>query len=188
MSLTLTVPGENDTFERELVTKGEHDAVLCEIHDDGLVDDIFNPGKRKHQLRATFQFDEEIEAGQFAGQPREIMCFLTASLHPKATLRKMLEGIRGKTLAPDEKIDILKLRGIPCRAYVTHYMGGKDGTTKKCKIADWSPAGPNKLEVRDYTPMSERGKGNDDTVSGAVDHEVAKAKADEAGQAEDFPF
>lgn len=72
-------------------------AILTHVVDIGLVDDKFNPGKKKHQGVMIFQLDATYEK-EGKTYPVQQSQFFTSSLNEKSTLRKLVEGILGANL------------------------------------------------------------------------------------------
>jgi hypothetical protein len=77
------------------------------------------PGKMKKKFYITFgSSDHQTDDGE----PMTIRAKLTASLHPKSTFRKYLNGILERDLEPAELVDFSprSIEGEACRLIVSH--------------------------------------------------------------------
>lgn len=79
-------------------------------------------GKESHKVRITWETPDETHDFGKGLQPFSISKEFTLSMNEKATLRKMLEGWRGKSFSEEEarKFDITKLLGKPCMISIIH--------------------------------------------------------------------
>jgi hypothetical protein len=118
MALNLPVGGGGGDFKR--APAGSHIAVCNLVADVGLQpgSQAFPSPKRKLYLRFEIPSErvEYEKDGKKVEGPLTIGSFYTASMNEKATLRKHLEGWRGKTFTDEEagQFDIAKLLGQPC--------------------------------------------------------------------------
>jgi hypothetical protein len=75
----------------------------------------------QRDVRLMFELPEELMLGTYdekvKGKPFGVMTTVKQSLHPKANLRKLLEGWRGTAFTPETiaSFDPKKLVGLPCR-------------------------------------------------------------------------
>lgn len=127
--------GGGDDFK--LVPAGMHPAVCDMMVDLGLQEQksqIYGDSV-KHQVYIRWQIPgERLEYekdGQKIEGPMTIGSYYTLSLNEKATLRKHLQGWRGKEFTVDEaeKFDISAVLGKPCTLNVIHKTGG-DGKVR----------------------------------------------------------
>jgi hypothetical protein len=131
MALTLPVGGGGGgDFKR--APAGSHIAVCNLVADCGLQpgSQAFPNPKRKIYLRFEIpgeRVEYEKDGKQVEG-PLTIGSFYTASMNEKATLRKHLEGWRGKSFTDAEAgaFDVSKLLGQPCMlSVIESESGGK---------------------------------------------------------------
>ncbi len=113
MALTLPVGGGGNDFKR--APAGSHISVCNLVADCGLQPGF--EGKPQRKLYIRFEIPEERveyeKDGKQVEGPLTIGSFYTASMNEKATLRKQLEGWRGKAFSDDEAaaFDVSKLLG-----------------------------------------------------------------------------
>lgn len=129
MALTLPVGG-NGGGDFKRAPSGSHIAVCNLVADVGLQpgSQQFPSPKRKLYLRFEIpgeRVEYEKDGKQIEG-PLTIGSFYTASMNEKATLRKHLEGWRGKGFSDDEaaSFDIAKLLGKACMLTVIETESG----------------------------------------------------------------
>ncbi len=121
----------------KLVTPGMHPAVCDMMVDLGLQEQKSQlyGDSTKHQVYIRWQIPgERLEYekdGQKIEGPMTIGSYYTLSLNEKATLRKHLQGWRGKEFTADEaaNFDITAVLGKPCTLNVIHKTGG-DGKVR----------------------------------------------------------
>lgn len=120
--------GGNGDFKR--APAGSHIAVCNLVADCGLQpgSGAFPNPKRKLYLRFEIP-SERIEYekdGKKVEGPLTIGSFYTASMNEKATLRKHLEGWRGKSFTDDEAaaFDVAAIAGKPCMLSVIEKQSG----------------------------------------------------------------
>lgn len=128
MALTLPVGGGGGDFKR--APAGSHVAVCNLVADCGLQpgSQAFPSPKRKLYVRFEIP-DERVEYekdGKQVEGPLTIGSFYTASMNEKATLRKHLEGWRGKAFTDAEAaaFDVSKLLGQACMISVIETENG----------------------------------------------------------------
>lgn len=131
MALTLPVGGGGGgDFKR--APSGSHIAVCNLVADVGIQPGggAFPDPKRKLYLRFEIP-NERVEYekdGKKVEGPLTIGSFFTASMHEKATLRKRLEGWRGRSFTDDEAaaFDVSKVLGKACMlTVIENESGGK---------------------------------------------------------------
>lgn len=128
MAFTLPVGGGGGDFKR--VPAGTHLAICNIVADLGVQpgSSMYPDPKRKVYLRFEIP-SERIEYerdGQTVNGPATISREFTASMNEKATLRKFLEGWRGRKFTDDEaaKFDIGSVLGKPCLLSITETEKG----------------------------------------------------------------
>lgn len=97
--------------------EGIHPAVCVDVIDLGMVDVKYGEEEKTvHKLRLVFETEEKMEDGRNFIVSKKF----TASLHPKANLNKFISTWRGKTIHPDEEIELEKLIGVSCVLVISH--------------------------------------------------------------------
>lgn len=133
MNMALTLPvGSNGGGDFKRAPAGSHIAVCNLVADCGLQpgSQSFPAPKRKIYIRfeiPTERVQYEKDGKEVEG-PLTIGSFYTASMNEKATLRKHLEGWRGKAFSDDEAaaFDVSAILGKPCMlSVVESESGGK---------------------------------------------------------------
>jgi hypothetical protein len=131
MALTLPVGG-NGGGDFKRAPSGSHIAVCNLVADVGIQpgSGAFPDPKRKLYLRFEIPAEriEYEKDGKTVEGPLTIGSFFTASMHEKATLRKRLEGWRGKSFTDDEAaaFDVSKVLGKACMlTVIENEVGGK---------------------------------------------------------------
>lgn len=112
--MTIIVSAGGKEFKQ--VSDGQHKAVCFKIADLG---SKYNEKFDKTSRKCMISF-EVIDEQDDDGHNLIISWFGTLSLHEKSSLRKQLEGWRGRKFTEEESagFDIAKLLGIPCNLYV----------------------------------------------------------------------
>jgi phage gpG-like protein len=112
--------------EFELPTEGTVQAVLAEVIDKGLVDQVYNGvAKKVHKILLRWQL-AELDSEK---QPKRIYERYTLSLHEKSGLYKRIKGLFGKE--PPQSLDLEKLVGTNTNLVVVHNEGkDKSGQPK----------------------------------------------------------
>lgn len=94
------------------------------IHIGHVKETILGKEKILNKVRVTWELPTELKVfkPENGEQPHVISKEFNLSMNEKATLRKFLEGWRGKGFSDDEakSFDITKLLGIPCLLSVIH--------------------------------------------------------------------
>jgi hypothetical protein len=141
---------DNDKV-RELCPPGSYSAVCVDVVDLGVVESAYKGQiKKQHKCRILFEVAEQRQDGS----PFYIGERFTASLGEKATLRKFLEGWRGKAFTADELkgFDLEQLIGAPAIISVVHNQNGDktyDNIASASKLMKGMPAlKPNPKYVR----------------------------------------
>lgn len=129
MGLTLPVGG-NGGGDFKRAPAGSHVAVCNMVADCGLQSGFEGKPQRKIYVRFEIPAErvEYEKDGKTVEGPLTIGSFYTASMNEKATLRKHLEGWRGKTFTDDEaaQFDVSKLLGQGCMlSVIEKESGGK---------------------------------------------------------------
>lgn len=117
MALTLPV-GNSGSGDFKRAPAGSHIAVCNLVADCGLQPGFEGKPQRKIYVRFEIPAErvEYEKDGKTVEGPLTIGSFYTASMNEKATLRKHLEGWRGKTFTDQEaaEFDVSKLLGQAC--------------------------------------------------------------------------
>lgn len=117
----------------EPVPAGTYVARCYSMVQIGTVDEnIMGAIKKLHKVRISWELPTELKVfkEENGEQPYVISKEFTLSMHEKATLRKFLEGWRGKafTEKESEALDITVLIGKPCMLSIIHKTS-KSGST-----------------------------------------------------------
>jgi len=117
MGIIAKSSGEN--FENELLPAGSHIAVCYGMIDMGTQETTFNGEKKqKRQVRIVWELSElkKVFDESKGEEPFSAGKTFTLSMSDKASLRKFIEGWRGKgyTKEEAEAVDITVLLGVPC--------------------------------------------------------------------------
>jgi len=122
----MPIIAENNSQPRVLIPAGNHIARCYEMIHIGTIIEATGlyAGKQVNKVRLSWETPEETHDFGKGPQPFSISQELTLSMHEKASLRKMLEGWRGKAFTEDEakQFDVSKLLGKPCMLSVIHRM------------------------------------------------------------------
>lgn len=168
MAMTFPVGGGGGDFKR--APSGSHIAVCNLVADCGMQPGSaqFPAPKRKVYLRFEIP-DERVEYekdGRKMEGPLTIGKFYTASMNEKATLRKHLEGWRGKSFTDDEAaaFDVGKLLGVACMLTVVEEE--RDGKSYS------NISGIGKLPRSINTPIAENDLIYFDEDSGPKEYEA----------------
>lgn len=131
MALTFPVGGGGGDFKR--APSGSHIAVCNLVADCGMQPGSAQYPAPKRKVYLRFEIPEERVEYEKDGRklegPLTIGKFYTASMNEKATLRKHLEGWRGKSFTDEEaaNFDVGKLLGVACMLSVVEEE--RDGKT-----------------------------------------------------------
>ena len=104
--MQIVKPENNDGFQ--LPAPGFHKAAIVEIEDLGILENRFEPGKKRHELKIVFALDGGTT--QFA--------WYTASLHPDSNLYALAEAVFGDVPPTIETNDLL---GRSIEIKIRHY-------------------------------------------------------------------
>lgn len=123
-----SIIAENNSKPRVLIPAGNHIARCYAMVQIGTIVEqtgIYK-GKESHKIQLSWETPDERHDFGKGEQPFSISQEFTLSMHEKATLRKMLEGWRGKAFTDDEakKFDVTKLLTKPCMLSVIHKTSG----------------------------------------------------------------
>lgn len=103
--------------EYKNATPGAVGAVLTRIIDLGTQQTTFG---EKRQVRLSWEIDEQMSDGR----PFLVSRTVTTSFHEKATLRKLIEGWRGRKFTDGEDFEMSKLLGQPALLNLIESEGG----------------------------------------------------------------
>ena len=109
--------------EFEQTPAGNHVARLYQLVDLGRQRRSWQGEEKiQHQILLAFELCHELMAD---GRPFSISATFTLSMHPKATLRRMIEGWRGASFSDEDaaEFDLETLLGRACMVQVTHRQG-----------------------------------------------------------------
>jgi hypothetical protein len=113
-----------DSFERELPPAGFQDAVCSKIFDLGKqLSDYQGQQKLQHKVLFVWELAATMSTGEYAGKRFVVHREYTLSLHEKASLRKDLEGWKGKDIPEEvarQGIDLEKMLKVPCTVQINH--------------------------------------------------------------------
>lgn len=127
----MAIIAENKGTDYVLIPAGNHIARCYAMIEIGTIKEESGlyAGKEMHKVRITWETPHECHDFGKGMQPFSVSKEFTLSMNEKATLRKMLEGWRGKPFTEDEatKFDITKLLGVACMINVIHKTSGKGG-------------------------------------------------------------
>ena len=135
---------------------GLQQLVCCDVIDLGMVTSSYNgEAKTMHKVSLRWQSAKLMSDGK----PYLVQKRYTYSLHPKATLRKDLDGWRGKALtdAACETFDLEKLLGVNAYANITHTVRGGDTYANVAALMPYPNEQP-KLFVTGYVRVVARTK------------------------------
>jgi hypothetical protein len=130
----MAIIAENKPSNYKIIPAGNHVARCYGMVQIGTIKEETGlyAGKETHKVRISWETPLECDDfGNGKGlQPFSIHKEFTLSMNEKATLRKMLEGWRGKSFTEDEavKFDITKLLGKACMLNVIHKTGATGNT------------------------------------------------------------
>jgi len=163
---------------------GVHAAVCVDEIDMGLVHNKFDPeADPVPTVRLVWQIAEDMPDGK----PFLIKKDYRASLHEKATLRKELEGWRGRPFTFDELagFDLENVIGAPCMLNVVAKVSKKGKTFSNIAAIMPLAKGFVKLAPRDYIRVKDRPKA--ETNGAAKQHTVDAPPFGEMSD-DDIPF
>lgn len=155
MSPIIASAGDSKTYTPAPV--GVHQAVCVDVVDLGLLKVSYGgKDKEQHKIYIAWQIDETdpADGSRFVAFKR-----YTLSLHEKATLRKELEGWRGKPFSDDELVafDVEKLIGVNCQINIQHKASNGKTYANIMSIMPLAK-GMAKLEAKEYVRAKDRDK------------------------------
>jgi hypothetical protein len=133
--------------------EGLHLAVCCDVVDLGIVASKFGD---KAKCRLVFQLEAVNPA---TGRRHDCRKLYTLSLHPKAALRKDLEGWRGRKFAVADLqfgFNLNKLLGANCQLQVVHDVDDDGARWANITAILPAPKGVAKLLPVGYTRVQDR--------------------------------
>lgn len=145
--MTFIVKGNSGGGDYTPAPAGVHQAICNMIVDLGLQETNFQ-GKIANKRQCVIRWElptERIEytdrkSGEVLNGPMLISKLYTLSLHEKATLRRDLEGWRGRTFTDSEiqnGIDLFKLAGQCCQVNIVHAIRGDRTYANVESIVGW---------------------------------------------------
>jgi len=166
---------------------GVHVAVCVDEIDLGIVARQFggNESRKTQMVRLVWQIAEEMKDGK----PYLVKKDYTASLHEKASLRKDLEGWRGRAFTSDELagFDLENVVGAACMLNIIHRQGNKGGTFANIQAIMPLAKAMAKLTPRDYVRHLDRPAKPTDTAP-AVPHDEQPPMDWDGITDDDVPF
>lgn len=127
----MAIIAEDKSSDYVLIPSGNHVARCYAMVEIGTIKEEAGiyAGKEMHKVRLTWETPHEAHDFGKGLQPFSVSKEFTLSMNEKATLRKMLEGWRGKAFTDEEakRFDVTKLLGVPCMISVIHKTSGKGG-------------------------------------------------------------
>ena len=117
---------QGSTREFTPVSAGAHKAVLVDVVDLGIETTEYDGQKKDApKLRLMFEVDEKTDDGR----PMVIGRKLTASIHERSNLTKVLQTWLGRSLTTDERnrLDLDEFIGTSAEVMVIHKVDEKDG-------------------------------------------------------------
>lgn len=126
------------------VPEGPHAAYLVSIIDLGKQNVPGKYGGIKHQVLVAFEFPDfivefEAENGVKHSEPAIVNKRFTASMHPKASLRKFVEEIAGKRFATDEQAKTFDLGKLLGRTVLCNIQHNTTGDRTYCNLQSVQP-------------------------------------------------
>lgn len=134
--------------------EGLHHAVCVDVIDLGVLQTNWGD---KHKVRIVFQIEDENPEN---GRRFEVRKQYNLSLHEKATLRKDLEGWRGRKFSDDELkgFDLEKLIGANSQVQVTQDISEDGSIYANIQAVVPAPKNVAKLAAQDYIRAKDRPK------------------------------
>jgi hypothetical protein len=127
MALVINYDPSVSTFDRPV---GLQQAVVASVIDLGERPDVFNEGKMKHQIALTWQLGTTYKNKEGKVLPLQQTEIYTLSLHEKAKLRGILEGILGKNFGAGViQFDVESIVGMHCMLTIKKKDDEKGFTT-----------------------------------------------------------
>lgn len=124
----MTTAKEPESRDFQKVSAGTHQAVCYDVWDIGMQKVMFEGVLRdvKHKVILAWEANELIEEGEHQGERLTINKRYTLSLHEKASLKKDLEGWRGREFTLEERKGFIveTIIGVNCLLNVIHNKVG----------------------------------------------------------------
>lgn len=147
--MPIIAKADNDNFEK--APTGTIQAVCVFVHDIGLQAGEYQGRPHvKHQVIVSWELNERMTQGEYAGKPFMVSKYYTLSLSEKSNLRKDLENWRGRAFTADELagFDVESIRGANCLLSITETENGK----RKVSGVAALPKGMVPIEPTQTTP------------------------------------
>ncbi len=149
--------GSNTSFRP--CPDGTAQAILVDVIDLGMVTSTYNnETKTAHKVNFVWQVDERKDDGtRFLVFQR-----LTNSLHPKATLRKVVDTLMGRKMSDDEAsagVELDDLKGKNALLTIVHNVVG-DRTYANVSTVAGLMKGMQKIKAEDYERRAPRAAGS----------------------------
>lgn len=115
--------------------EGLYQAVCVDVWDIWSEKDNFNEGKIKDVTRIVWEINKVCKEEPLVGKPYQVSQKYTASMHPKANLRRDVESWRGKAMTDDEamEFELEVLLEKNCQLQVVHNIGSNGITYANVK-------------------------------------------------------
>jgi hypothetical protein len=201
MALNLPV-GSNGGGDFKRAPAGSHIAVCNLVADCGMQPGSQQYPQPKRKLYVRFEIpSERVEYekdGQQVEGPLTIGSFYTASMNEKATLRKHLEGWRGKKFSDEEaaSFDVASILGKPCMLSVVETESGGKTYSNIAGIGSLpkgmpATAAENLLLYFDSTSSQQEYESLPKWLREKIDQQLTPAKpgaSESHGYVDDVPF
>lgn len=133
----------------EIPDEGVVQGVCVDVIDRGEMESTFN-GKTEKKRKVEFVF--QVAQNGSNGAPLQVSKLFNLTLGPKATLRKFLEGWRGKPFADDEaaRFDLESVKGKNAQIGIMHATGKQGGKFANIATVMALLKGMPEMAPRDY--------------------------------------
>ena len=166
-----------------LAPPGLQPAVCCDVKDQGMHENKFQPGKKTHKISIHWLIGELIpqtythpytnersDTGELVGKPMMVSRWFTNSLHEKASLRSFLRAWRGRDFTQEQLagFDLETLIGVRCALNISHSQAESTGNWyANVDLATLLPKGMTEVDVpADYVRFCDRKQDGEQPVNG----------------------